>query len=165
MKKSLFNVIDEALADTRPGRIGRPHLGPRAKTIKLKGGKAEARAYAASHRDELRELEAARPRTRGDCRDASRPCPFVACRHHLYLDVTDAGSIKLNYPTLEPWELEHSCSLDVAEDHGRTLDDVGALMNVTRERTRQIEVIALRKLQLAADHADETPQPIPTEAV
>jgi hypothetical protein len=50
-----------------------------------------------------------RPRTRGECRDAERPCPFVACKHHLYLDVNpETGSLKLNFPDLEPWELEDS---------------------------------------------------------
>ena len=162
--KSLFDIIDEALAETRKGRIGRKHLGARAKTVRPKGGKTEAAAYAASHADELRELAELRPQTREDCRDASRPCPFVACRHHLYLDVTDVGSLKLNYPDREPWELAHSCSLDVADAGASTLEEVGALMNVTRERTRQIEVSALLKLRRAADHADATPQPIPTEA-
>ena len=41
---------------------------------------------------------------------------FVSCKHHLYLDVNPAtGSIKLNFPDKEIWELEHTCALDVAE--------------------------------------------------
>src|SRR6185436_15449349 len=28
-----------------------------------------------------------RPQTRKDCKDAQRPCPWVSCKHHLYLDV------------------------------------------------------------------------------
>src|SRR4029077_6719314 len=27
-----------------------------------------------------------RPRPRGDCVGGERPCPFVSCAHHLYLD-------------------------------------------------------------------------------
>jgi hypothetical protein len=82
----------------------------------------------------------ARPQTRADCADIPRPCPFVGCVHNLYLDVNeDTGSIKLNFPDLEPWELPHSCSLDEAGCGEHTLDQVGALMNITRERVRQLE--------------------------
>jgi hypothetical protein len=50
-----------------------------------------------------------RPRTRGDCKDGARPCPFVSCAHHLYLDVSaESGAIKLNFPDLEADELEAS---------------------------------------------------------
>src|SRR5688572_18051569 len=50
-----------------------------------------------------------RPRTREECRDGPRPCPFVACRHHLYIDVSPStGTIKLNFPDLEVWELAES---------------------------------------------------------
>src|SRR5689334_22961695 len=51
-----------------------------------------------------------RPRTRAECGDVPRPCPFVSCKHHLYLDVSRrTGSIKLNFPDLEVWEMTTSC--------------------------------------------------------
>jgi hypothetical protein len=86
------------------------------------------------------------PATRGDCnRRAIRPCPYVGCRHHLYLDVNpENGTIKLNFPDLEVWELPETCSLDVAERGGVTLEEVGEILNLTRERIRQIQVMALR---------------------
>lgn len=88
-----------------------------------------------------------RPRARADCVDGPRPCPWVGCKHHLYLDVSaETGSIKLNFPDLEPWELEHSCSLDVAAQDGVTLEETGRTMNVTRERIRQLEERGLRIL-------------------
>src|SRR5262249_14425373 len=87
-----------------------------------------------------------RPTTRADCIDGPRPCPFVGCVHHLYLDATPKGSIKLNFPDLEPWELRESCCLDVASRDGATLEDVGGFMNLTRERVRQIEGRALAKV-------------------
>lgn len=94
------------------------------------------------------------PATRGECQWGFRPCPFVSCKHHLYLDVSPrTGAIKLNFPDLEVWELPESCALDVADRHGATLEDVGAIMNLTRERVRQIEVRALTKIEALQDEA------------
>jgi len=39
-----------------------------------------------------------------------------------------------------------SCVLDVADRHGATLEEVGEIMDLTRERIRQIEHNAMRKL-------------------
>jgi len=89
-----------------------------------------------------------RPRTREDCRDAPRPCPWVACKHHLYLDINPrTGSIKINFPDLEPWELAQTCALDVADGGGLTLEEIGLITNLTRERVRQVEVRGLLTLR------------------
>ncbi len=89
-----------------------------------------------------------RPKHRSECVNGPRPCLFVACKHHLYLDVNpETGSIKVNFPDMEPWELEESCALDVAERGGVTLEEVGAILNLTRERVRQVEVAGLSKLK------------------
>lgn len=88
-----------------------------------------------------------RPTTRADCERVERPCPYVLCRYNLYLDVIPrTGSIKLNFPDLEPSEMEVSCVLDVAELGGLTLMEAGDCMNITRERARQLEEIAYEKL-------------------
>ena len=84
--------------------------------------------------------------TRGECQGGHRPCPMVSCRHNLYLDVSPkSAAVKLNFPDLEPWEVDpaHSCSLDVADLGGATLEDVARAMNLTRERVRQIETSAI----------------------
>jgi hypothetical protein len=89
-----------------------------------------------------------RPTHRAECRDDKRPCLYVSCRYHLYLDVNPmTGSIKLNFPDKEVWELEETCALDVAERGGITLEEVGEIMNLTRERIRQVEVSGLEKLK------------------
>jgi hypothetical protein len=76
----------------------------------------------------------------------------VSCKHHLYLDVSPrTGAIKLNFPDLEVWEMTETCALDIADRGGTTLEDVGAIMNLTRERIRQVEVRALAKLEALRD--------------
>ena len=95
-----------------------------------------------------------RPVTRADCQGGERPCPFVSCKHHLYLDVSArTGAIKLNFPDLEVWEMTETCALDIADRGGATLEEVGAIMNLTRERFRQVEVKGLAKLQALRDMA------------
>lgn len=108
---------------------------------------------------ELAENAADRPRTRAECIDGIRPCPWVSCKHHLYLEVNpNTGSIKINFPDLEPWELGATCSLDIAESGTRTLEEVGEITNLTRERVRQLEVkgfFALRERAIAAGMSTE----------
>jgi hypothetical protein len=85
------------------------------------------------------------PQTRAEC-PTERPCPYVGCRYHLHCDVTRTGNLILNFPDLQPWELTPSCALDVSDDGEHTLEEVGELLNLTRERIRQIEATALEKL-------------------
>ncbi len=93
-----------------------------------------------------------RPRSRKECAHGIRPCPFVSCRHHIYLDVNPKkGSLKLNFPDLRVWELPETCSLDVADRGGMTLEEVGEILNLTRERIRQVEVRGLAKLKMNMD--------------
>jgi len=108
----------------------------------------------------IREIEASRPRSRADCAHAVRPCMFISCKHHLYLDVNPStGSIKLNFPDKEVWELEETCALDVADRGGITLEEVGAIMNLTRERIRQVETRGLLKLRAIAEDEPRIPPP------
>jgi hypothetical protein len=135
---------------TREQRRSRRKRDVRARTISVK-------------RMTKRELElgrmlypdvedAGKPTTREDCAQGQRPCPFVSCKHHLYLDASArTGAIKLNFPDLEVWEMTESCALDVADRAGTTLEEVGAIMNLTRERVRQVEVQGLAKLEALQD--------------
>lgn len=95
---------------------------------------------------------AERPARRGDCREDARPCPYVTCPYHLYLDVNPwTGKIHYNFPELEVWELGQTCALDVADGGGHTLEDVADMVNLTRERVRQIETAAIRKIRAAVE--------------
>ena len=125
----------------RPDREGRV----RSRTI--------ARRYLTKEEKILSETlsypdEVDRPATREECLTMPRPCPFVSCAHHLYLDVNpESGAIKLNFPHLEVWEMAETCALDVADRGGTTLEEVGAILNLTRERIRQVEVRGLHKIK------------------
>lgn len=98
---------------------------------------------------EYREFLANRPTTRGQCRGGERPCPYISCEHHFYLDVDPkTGTIKINFPGKDLDDLEETCELDVSERGEQALEVVGNYMNVTRERARQLEVkglIAMRE--------------------
>jgi hypothetical protein len=134
-----------ALAEPRAPRRRARRSRPRARTTPRK----------LLTRDALREgallyppVDIPRPISRADCISAPRPCPWVACKHHLYLDVNpESGSIKINAPELEPWELKHTCTLDVAELEGITLQEIGEIMNLSRERVRQVVFGGLLKLR------------------
>ena len=140
----------ESEADGPDGRRGRR----RSKTMSRKEIARELRRQRALGMVDpeleavIAEIERTRPRSRADCANGPRPCLFISCKHHLYLDVNPAtGSIKVNFPDRDPWELEDSCALDVADRGGITLEEVGLVMNLTRERIRQLETRALLKLR------------------
>jgi hypothetical protein len=127
-------------------RVRNPALR-RARTVarkRLTHSYMEAEALKIDHfiaSSEYAAHVAARPKTRGDCKDGVRPCPWISCSAHLYLDVNPAtGTIKLNFPDRELDELRATCALDVADEGIHTLEQVGEFMNLTRERVRQVEV-------------------------
>jgi hypothetical protein len=134
--------------------------------VELAAGRAELQALGGDE-------PYARPKIRGDCqwcsvcqlvRDGtpqgvplvcghqitevlfrSRPCVFAACKFSLYLDVSETGSIILNFPHLEPGQMpaDRSCSLDLSDRGSMTLEEVAVVTNLTRERIRQVELKAL----------------------
>lgn len=89
--------------------------------------------------------------TREDCRDGPRPCPHVSCRHHLLLEVTDAGSLRILQPTTDVSAMGETCSLDLAERGTMSLDQIGQILKLSRERIRQLEETALVRLRDALE--------------
>lgn len=114
-----------------------------------------------------------RPRTRADCIDGLRPCPWIECRHHLFIDVAprDLGVWKPDgawrAEKLDPrrrrgshvlrtvdddtfvdilLSMENTCVLDLVVSGGITLEETGDTFGITRERARQIEKRALEKI-------------------
>jgi hypothetical protein len=154
---------EEAVFDASPVGEGTPAISrkvrrrsrrtrPRSKTIAMKRLTREELRIGALLNPPVDEP---RPLRRAQCENDIRPCPWVACKHHLYLDVNpETGSIKINFPDLEPWEMRETCALDVAERSGITLEEVGEIMNLTRERIRQVEVRGLFKLKTQTGGVD-----------
>lgn len=116
------------------------------------------------------EMSVSRPKTRGECLGGVRPCPWVGCRYHLALDehngtmssplteqrllFGDSNMAAKNWADTLVEGLDSmgdTCALDVADRGAATLQDMGSNVYLTRERIRQIEQVALRKLRKASD--------------
>ncbi len=109
----------------------------------------------------VREVLLSRPRLRAECEAGPRPCPWVGCRYHLYLDTYTTGDpenptpgLIIHRPELEPLELPETCLLDLASRGPYTLAQIGDIFDLSRERIRQIEAGALRKLARRTDARD-----------
>jgi len=136
-------------------------VNPAVKKLRMVNGRVRARvvadremreseqlAYEEADEDDIDVSQIPRPRSRGECLGGERPCPWAGCKYHTYLDVNpETGSLKLNYPHLEVWEIPETCALDVADRGGATLQEVGRMFGLTRERIRQIEVRGLAILR------------------
>lgn len=100
-------------------------------------------------KDSGQDVSMVRPRTRNECSAVPRPCPFISCKYHMYLDVhPKTGSVKLNFPHLAPEEMPPgaSCALDMAERRPVTVQELGVLMNLTAERIREMVGAGLLRL-------------------
>lgn len=122
---------------SRPRSIGRRKLSKveRRELLELTLSLAKGKHYV--HR----------PRTWGVCKERlNGPCPWVSCKHHNYLEVDPVtGVIKINFPGMSPLDIPETCSLRAAEEGEHTLEATGVLLNLTLERTRQVEEGALAK--------------------
>ncbi len=80
------------------------------------------------------------PVTRSDCLpggfNESRPCRWKDCRYHL-----DAERRWLHQAP----DMTESCTLDVADRGGATLEEIGDMLGLTRERVRQVEEEAMER--------------------
>ena len=157
-EERLENQVQAEVAEAVADELPQPEVAKiRMKVRPSKDGRFRSKTIAPKRltRDEKKLAlslvypeDVDRPTTRAHCQSMSRPCPFVSCGHHLYLDVNpQSGAIKLNFPHLEVWEMAETCALDVADRGGITLEEVGAILNLTRERIRQVEVRGLTKIR------------------
>ncbi len=80
------------------------------------------------------------PTTRGDClpggSNEARPCRYRGCRWHLDRERRWLHQVP---------DMTESCVLDVADRGGATLEEIGDMLGLTRERVRQIEEEAMER--------------------
>ena len=100
--------------------------------------------------------------TRGACRKLPGPCPHAVCRFNLTAERRDnrgAKPAELHLPVVR-----EACALEAAEQGGMTLEEIATRLSLTRERVRQIELGALKKLWARLDGGEtngEAEQPAP----
>ncbi|MFA6033380.1 MAG: sigma factor-like helix-turn-helix DNA-binding protein [Myxococcota bacterium] len=137
------------MSNVRMGSAAGDDDEPRLKPRTLSRRELKRQRWDINNPEEIKAaLEAERPHSRHECVNAKRPCIFISCKYNLYIDVNPVtGSIKFNFPSVEIWDLKETCALDVAERGGVTLEEIGDLMNLTRERVRQLESDALKKVR------------------
>lgn len=98
-----------------------------------------------------------RPKLRGDClpggANECRPCVWVSCRHHLYMEINEDGAIIPNFADKDVDDIPETCSLDIADrveaGDKMVLERTGEFFDLTRERIRQIELDAFAKIAKA----------------
>lgn len=143
-------------------RSYRKREAARAHTIQIK--RFRTRVMRADHADTASYDEPI-PRTYGECQEralgtATNPCWYLRCRYNLLIDLEPrTGSYKVTWPDLTSGAYgdeyhalpQHTCALHEAAHGGLTLDEVGVMMNLTRERVRQIETKALHRLRDLSD--------------
>ncbi len=118
----------------------------------------ESRAF----RELLRVVpEYEKPRTRAECENGPRPCPFISCRQNLSADIISVvdyrraemtENIRLLHPGKDdPTDIEpptgNNCALDYANRGGMSFDEIAEVFDFSRQRVQQIEQGALRKLR------------------
>ena len=113
------------------------------------------------------------PKIRGDCENGLRPCPWLRCEHHMFWVKHNLTSMNgkrekpgnvyavtekkiLDKMTDEEimeeiFSMKETCVLDVAGRGETTLEELGLILGLTRERIRQVEGFkgggALRRLK------------------
>lgn len=128
-------------------------LGERPKTLKARQLVAEVKREQVD-RVTLQVLQDERPRSRADCIRGPRPCPWVGCRHHLYLDVKEGGYLRYNFPDRALEDLDETCALDVAEEGRHTAEQVGDLVNMGRDHLLRVEHAARDRIRPLLNFGD-----------
>jgi hypothetical protein len=88
------------------------------------------------------------PGGREECRTGPRPCPYVRCKHHLWMRVGEerqgSGNTSVG-STVEPvtWT---TCALDVAESGPRSTREIAEWLGVSMRRVQQLIKAGIAKL-------------------
>jgi hypothetical protein len=93
----------------------------------------------------------------GRCARGVEPCPRLDCRYHVHGDARPSQVEAAPVPAT-------TCSIKIADRGGMTLESVGEILGLTRERVRQIEAKAREKLQRRLSHLGYGPTNLPDVA-
>lgn len=93
------------------------------------------------------------PGGRDECRTGPRPCPYVRCKHHLWMITAEErrGSGNLNTrSTVEPVTMT-TCALDIAE-RGQEVStrEIAEMLGVSMRRVQQLIKAGIAKLAAKA---------------
>lgn len=135
-----------APAEPSPGWL-RDALAYFGSPVSVHAGQALSPEERRFHPDALRILathEWSRP-DYSKCGGGQHPCPWVSCPNHLYVTVTESGTLQFDHPGKDVDELEETCVHDVVRKHpgGVSSSRAGALAGVKRGRVDQM----VRKLR------------------
>lgn len=126
------------------------------RTVSVRGVTKKSLYIGAALYPEQPGVDYHRPKTRADCADGPRPCPYVSCKYHLKYEINPVnGSIRDNQPGVDIEDMDHSCVLDVvdANPDGLGLVELGKLLMLTKERVRQI--LGSISFKIASEHHAE----------
>jgi len=98
------------------------------------------------------DLEALRgerspPKRRRDCPPLPELCPFIECRYHLWTDRVHRGRVMILAASSAYGDPAHFCALHEADQGPKTLEQVGVVYGVSRERIRQLEAESMAVLR------------------
>jgi len=88
--------------------------------------------------------------TFGACRRLPGPCSYTVCRFNLTAELRDKRGAKPS--EIHAHVIREACALEAAEHGGMTLAEVALRLSLTRERVRQIEEAALKKMLAGLEH-------------
>lgn len=89
--------------------------------------------------------------TGGACLRDPGPCSLTLCRYH--------GDDAVQVDVRERQDLSEPCGIKLARRGPMTLDEVGRVCGWTRERSRQVEMSALKNLQDAVERSETRRRP------
>jgi len=137
--------------------LGNENLGGFGMGENSKGGGVQRKIDHGLSEDirEIKMKSETPPVKRSDCIHGIRPCPWIRCKHHmLWAFIPKTGYTGKTNDRLILGFLDNrsdekildiifnsseSCSLDVADRGGATLEEIGEILKVTRERIRQLQ--------------------------
>ena len=166
VQRALPIALDLDLPITRDMRAApHHHLGETESVARM--SQRVLRETAKEYAVEIRRAERERPRDVRECLASDlgapgSPCPWVGCSRNTLIDVGETGSIKFRYAVRAAdgtvdvdWDRVRAFGLPTCMERvdpdGMTMEDLGAVLGVTRERIRQLETIALARLREVMD--------------